>query len=287
MRRIERDITELGGLAATHQLLARGHHDRYLTWAVHAGVVIRVRQGWYCLPDLNETTVRAVRVGGLVACTSALAMRKVWVLDAAPLHVAVHARDARLRTSIDRTVRLADQPESDVVVHWSARRFRQSQLVQSVEEALVEVVSCQSAESAFASIESALEKRLISAARWASLARGCPGSRIEAIGPVARGAGSGVESIFQHRAAHLRLSIRRQVWIEGFARVDFLVGERLVVEIQSRSHHDPLADARRAARLSALGYRVLFLGYDVVIHDWPLAEAALVAAVVRGDHLAA
>ncbi|NQX26730.1 DUF559 domain-containing protein [Microbacteriaceae bacterium VKM Ac-2854] len=287
MRKIERDITELGGIAATFQLLNRGHHEKYLTWAVRAGVIVRVRQGWYCLPGLDELVQRAARVGGLVGCVSAARMRGIFVLDDPRLHVAVPTRDARLRTSTDRTLRLADFPEPDVVVHWTPMRARQSQLVQTVPQLLAHVVECQSPESAFATIESAMEKRLISEAQWSVIAEQSTAKRIAAIGPVARGAGSGIESLFQHRATHLGLKMRRQVWIADYARVDFLIGDCLVIEIQSRGHHDPLADARRAAELSALGYRVLFIGYDLVVHHWPKAEAALLAALDRGDHLAA
>ncbi len=44
-------------------------------------------------------------------------------------------------------------------------------------------------------------------------------------------------------------------------RVDLMIGERLIVEVDGREHHsDPVAferDRVRDARLSALGYRVL------------------------------
>ncbi|WP_227412128.1 MULTISPECIES: DUF559 domain-containing protein [unclassified Cryobacterium] len=52
-------------------------------------------------------------------------------------------------------------------------------------------------------------------------------------------------------------------------------------------HSDPYADRRRDAVLSALGYRVLRFMYSQVLYEWRSVEAAILAAMSRGDHLAA
>jgi very-short-patch-repair endonuclease len=71
--------------------------------------------------------------------------------------------------------------------------------------------------------------------------------------------------------------------------VDFVIGERLVIEVDGAEYHtDPVrfeADRRRDALLSARGYRVLRFSYRLVIDDWPTVETAVLAAVARGDHL--
>ena len=82
--------------------------------------------------------------------------------------------------------------------------------------------------------------------------------------------------------------MRIQVTLAPGLRVDLVIGERLVVEVDGREHHsDPSAferDRIRDARLTALGYRVLHFSYSQVMHNWPAVEAAILAAVGHGDH---
>ncbi len=82
-----------------------------------------------------------------------------------------------------------------------------------------------------------------------------------------------------------------QVQLDGVGRVDFLIGRRLIVEIDSRAHHDSPAayaeDRRRDREAVARGYVVLRLTYQDVVHDWPRAWENLRAIVRAGDHLAA
>ena len=81
--------------------------------------------------------------------------------------------------------------------------------------------------------------------------------------------------------------VQQQVPIEGVGRVDCLIGERLGIELDSMEHHgDPAEDRHRDALLSAMGYRVLRFLYEQVFFSWPEVEAAVFAAIDRGDHLA-
>jgi very-short-patch-repair endonuclease len=99
---------------------------------------------------------------------------------------------------------------------------------------------------------------------------------------------SGTESIARFWLARYHLPLRPQVWI-GEKRVDFLIGRRLVVEIDGAAYHiDPErfeADRTRDAELTALNYIVLRFSYNQVIYRWPEVEAAILAAVAHGDHL--
>ncbi|HEY8317974.1 MAG TPA: DUF559 domain-containing protein [Amnibacterium sp.] len=88
--------------------------------------------------------------------------------------------------------------------------------------------------------------------------------------------------------AKLGVLVQQQVAIEGVGFVDCLIGERLVIELDSIAHHsDPTADRHRDALLSALGYRVLRFMAKQVDESWPEVEEAVLAAISRGDHLAA
>lgn len=98
---------------------------------------------------------------------------------------------------------------------------------------------------------------------------------------------SGTETRLWQQLRH-HLPLRRQVPIPGVGRVDFLVGTRLVIEVDSREHHERTPDYERDrcrdARLSALGYRVVRFTYRQVFEHWPVVAAAIWAAVARGDH---
>ncbi|WP_185201318.1 endonuclease domain-containing protein [Glaciihabitans sp. INWT7] len=88
----------------------------------------------------------------------------------------------------------------------------------------------------------------------------------------------------------LGLVVRIQVALAPGIRVDMLIGDRLVVEVDGREYHsDPSAferDRVRDARLTALGYRVLHFSYSQVMYDWPAVEAAILTAMGRREHRA-
>jgi very-short-patch-repair endonuclease len=77
------------------------------------------------------------------------------------------------------------------------------------------------------------------------------------------------------------------VEIAGVGRVDFVIGDRLVVEVDSEQYHtDPAkyeGDRRRDAALSILGLRVLRFSYHQIMDEWSTVDRAVMAAVARGD----
>ncbi len=97
---------------------------------------------------------------------------------------------------------------------------------------------------------------------------------------------SGIEHLFWMRMRHL--AIRRQVVIPRIGRVDFVIGDALVVEVDGREYHIDEqrfeADRERDAALSAAGYRVLRFSYRQVMFGWPSVHEAVHAAILRGDH---
>ena len=81
----------------------------------------------------------------------------------------------------------------------------------------------------------------------------------------------------------LGIRVRQQVQI-GPDRVDVVIGDRLVIELDSREFHEREKDYARDARLGARGYRVLRFTYHQVMNDWPSVERAVLAARARSDH---
>ena len=71
-------ISALGGVASRRELIKRGLSGTQLTAGVRDGVVFRVRQGHYALPDAPRDAVVAVRIGGRVGCLSALRSYGLW-----------------------------------------------------------------------------------------------------------------------------------------------------------------------------------------------------------------
>lgn len=98
---------------------------------------------------------------------------------------------------------------------------------------------------------------------------------------------SGLETIVVPRLRWMRLSLRRQIWIAGH-RVDLLIGERLVLQIDGGHHVGAQRDADNAhdAALMLLGYHVIRVGYRQVIHQWEQVQDVLMRAVAQGLHLA-
>jgi very-short-patch-repair endonuclease len=272
-------IHSLGGLAATHELYALGETRRSLRSAVALGMIWRVRKGWYAAAGTHPDLVRAARVGGRLSCVSAGAWFGWWVPERTALHVAVTPQSSQLRSSTDSFRRLGDE---SVHVHWVDEPGR-SRLVVDQLEALRQIACCLPAEDAFAVWESAIVRSRVTASDLRSVRRVLPVRARLAVAGAGALSGSGTESAFAFRLRRLGIAFRQQVQI-GRHRVDFLIGRSLVIEIDSRAHHDRASDTRRDAELSAAGFRVLRFPYELVMHEWPVVLAALIGAMERGDH---
>ena len=100
-------------------------------------------------------------------------------------------------------------------------------------------------------------------------------------------ADSGLETVVPARLRWLRLPLRRQIWIQGH-RIDHLLGDRLVLQIDGSSHvgAQRQEDIRHDAALMLMGYHVIRVGYFQVIDDWPSVQDMLMTAIAQGLHLA-
>ena len=195
------------------------------------------------------------------------------------LHVAVDRDATQLRTSHDSRRRL-ELHDSRVRVHWRRASTATLALVSPVEAAITDYARCASREHVAAALDSALHLGLVSGHHPVAL-------RLRPLGVVGV-CESGTETIFWLRMLRHRLPIRRQVRFRGLGRVDFLIGERLIIEVDGQEFHDRESsfekDRKRDAVLSTLGYRVLRFSYWQVMGEWPLVVAAVMAAISRGDH---
>lgn len=280
-------LRDAGGLIKTAELHRAGFGRARISDLVAAGRLSRVRKGWYGSPDLPPDLRRAARIGGRTTCVSAAVQLGLWVPRTPDvLHVAVAPSACQLRRPSASFERVRP---GDARIHWSddATTYelqRGSRLLAPPGTMLRHVAACADLETLQIIAESALGSGLITRRGLEVLLDNVNAGARVALASASPLSGSGTESIFARRIRRLGVPLRQQVDI-GPDRVDFVVGDRLVVEVDSRTWHDPLKDARRDARLGALGYRVLRFRYEQVMSDWPSVQRAVLAAIRRGDHL--
>ncbi|MBB5633834.1 very-short-patch-repair endonuclease [Cryobacterium mesophilum] len=283
------EIRSCGGLAATHELLDRGYTQRTLGYATATGHIIRVRQGWYCLPDTDIALQEAVRVGGRLSCVSGAEHHSLWVRRTTKLHVDVIPTASRLRSRTDKRIRLATLDSPMTVVHWDDAHSPGTRFALSARECLRRMTACRPPEEVIAAVDSALRLGLISPQEWADDIRPLSPRLRRLLARVDARSESIIESITRFRLNYAGYEPHVQVKVPGVGRVDLVFGTRLVIELDGWEYHADRerfeADRRRDARLSARGYRVLRFSYRQVMDSWSEVRAAIVAAVARGDHL--
>ncbi len=258
-------VRRLGGTATRRQLVALGYRDRDLARAVATGLLHRARRGRYALPSSNTTDSAAARVGGVPTCASLLRQKGIWVgVQGAPPHVLVVPGDV---------------PTKGVVLHWSRRRPAGQE--DSVSGALRRLGRCAGRELTIASVDSALRLGLLSEhefMRLPKVLRDRADPRCE----------SGGETLVRLRLAARRIRFDVQVPIAGVGRVDFVVGDRLVIEVDGYAHHGSREafehDRDRDLALVAHGYLVIRVSQRQILEDWDRIERAILAIVRSRRH---
>lgn len=276
-----------GGVTNLTELRMDGVSDRARRLSLADGSLHRVRNGWFALPDAPTDTVRAVRVGGRLTCWSLLARHNLWMMPDDRLHVAVARNAARLRSPDSQSRLRVNDPS--VVVHW--QHFDWAPPVHashdSVPAAIGHLILCQPRASAIATIDSALNTKLITRADLRMVLGGLPSSHRAIDALVDARAQSGLETLARLRLSSRRLRVRIQVDIPHVGRVDTLIGDRVILELDSRSHHlGANYENDRTRDLNAIeqGYIVIRVSYRRVMHDWASIERVVLALVRRGEH---
>ena len=277
-----------GGIARTYELLRDGHTSHQLTAAVRRGEVVRVRQGHYACPELSEAETRAVRVGGRLAGLSAARHHGLWTPRDTSLEVSVAPDSRALRSPTDKSTRLSTLRNPGVTVHWTDRSAPGTRSTVGVLACLIDVAKTQPARVTFTVVESALHLRRVSPAAWRRAVRVLPQPLQVLLSAVSALSGSGGESLAKYEFIATGIHFAQQVSIDGVGRVDFVVGDRLVVEIDGAEFHTSREafeeDRRRDAGLRVAGYRVLRFSYAQVSERWHEVEGAIGAAIGEGDH---
>lgn len=268
----------LGRMARTSELRRRGVSRTELARAVRSGEVMRPRQGVYALPETPEAWVHAASHGGAIGCAEAAAAHGLWVLDLPPVQHVWMGDAGTPRSECD-----------DCVVHWDEGRVRVGKPA-PVPNALLQIATCCSEDAFFAALESALRQSLLSPAGLIWLRRHLPTSMRWLVSFARADADSGLESLIRLRLHRIGIRVSTQVPIHRVGEVDFVIGERLILEADGRENHarekERSKDLRRDAAAAAAGYTTLRFTYELIVDDWPLVEAAIRGALARGAHLA-
>ncbi|MGW8484427.1 type IV toxin-antitoxin system AbiEi family antitoxin domain-containing protein [Microbacterium sp. NPDC055903] len=266
-------LDRLGGIARGVTLQQYGLPRQHLAKAVRAGLILRLRPGLYASPDAVADTCTASLHGGALTCSQALRAHGIWVLST----------DEREHVWVGRRGRVHAHGGCRCVSHFFRGRVPIG--IVDVETALIHLYRCEGDEAFFASFESALHERRLSPGAVLRIRAALPSSArwlVDLAGPTSE---SGLESILRLRLHLIGLALTAQVLITGVGRVDFVIDGRLILEADGRLNHDGPSmrhkDLTRDAAASALGYETLHFDYAQIIHDWPVVQAAILAAVAR------
>ena len=267
-------LARAGGVAHSGDVRAAGFSDRDMAGAVASGRVRRVRRSWLVSTDCDPRRAAAASVSGRVTCVSGAALHGLWVPRHDDMHIAVRPNAARFESA-------------GVKIHWATgpSPVRRRAVDDPLINVLFHVARCLPRRDALAVWESALQRGVVDREVLRLVAwRSTRAREFASLATVL--SDSGLESVFIDGLRHMGLPVRQQVWIDGH-RVDVLVGDRLVIQLDGFAHHqasDRRRDIRADARLTLRGYAVLRFDYQQVFFDWDYVEATVLAAVAQGRH---
>lgn len=270
-------MCEAGGGVTTFSGLRRaGLSRRRIDAEVATGGLERVRRGVYIRPGTCADVRAAAAHGGVPACVTAARHLGLWVLAPADgVHVWLGSGGHRYRHTGCACVEHWDAENPDAAVAMVPRILRQ-------------ILTCCGIEDFFVALESAMHQRLITRAGIAWLRTVGTAAARDAIAFARSDAESGLESLFRWRLRDVGVRMRAQLTIVSVGRVDFLLGDRLIVELDGTENHDGSShrhrDLVRDAHAAAWGYVTLRFDYAMVVHDWETVRLAILGHLERGLH---
>ena len=282
---VARFIRENGGALSYRQFDAGGIPRTAVSAAVRAGAIERVRRGWFTTADAPLDVVRAVRVGGAVTAASAARLGGLWLLGDPLLHVRVPSSTGRLRSPDPSNMPL-DRSRHRVCVHYRSLPGI-SGARDPLTLALAEMLTCAEPTAAIVAMDSAVSLGLLSIADFATVRALALPSRRHLVDRVDPGSASGIETVVRLFLRTHGIRHRVQVRFSGVGRVDLLIGDRLILEIDGEQFHtgpEFEADRRRDLELVMRGYLVIRLSYRMVLNEWDAVSSGILQLVRRGEH---
>lgn len=264
-----------GGVVSAERLRAIGIDRIERERRVRRGALTPLRHGWFAAPGADPLVVSAVRAGGALACVSALERLGVW----RPRRDGAHVRFRR-------------QPERarGVVAHVLPRRLGVgvTRAIDPPATAIACALRCQQAGDAVAVLDSAVRLQVIHPDDLAEIGTALGPGAERLVARCHPSSESGTETLVRLMLTRLRIGFRAQVEIAGVGRTDFLVGDRLIIEVDGREHHaNPAAfaaDRRRDAQALELGYLVIRVTWQEAMSDLAPLQRRVRTIVAAREH---
>jgi very-short-patch-repair endonuclease len=267
-------VSGKGGVVRSSAARRAGYSERSIRRGLEDGLLVRPRGGWLALASADPELLAAARAGVILTCLTGAKKLGLWVLTADRPHVAAPAHSGAVSAR-------------GAHVHWARPLVPRppGTLIDAIENVLVLVASCRPFEEALAVWESALRLGKVERAALAQLP--LPSVARALLDAASSFSDSGLESFVVPRLRWLKLPIVPQAWIAGH-RVDFLIGDRLILQIDGGHHVGAQReeDIAHDAQLMLLGYHVIRVGYWQVIDRWHEVQDVIMRAVAQGLHLA-
>lgn len=249
------------GIVSRQALLADGMSRTQLELAQELGTHTRVSRSLFATTSAHSGLVAAIRAGGALSCLSALHLYGIWTVSVPSVH---HIRRAERRRR-DGKVPGAVECRSTL----SHRRVP----LDSLDAALMAVFLNHDDEDAIVAMDCVLHTRLRDRASLQMMLMSAPKRKQQLLGVATGLVESAVESLFRFRLWQVKVRVRPQVHIPGIGRVDFLIGTRLIVEIDGAAYHSGnrefRRDRKRDRRAAEMGYITLRFTAAEVLHAWP------------------
>jgi very-short-patch-repair endonuclease len=239
----------------------------------------------YCVPETSPALLESLSHRGLVACVTASREYGLWTLDlgeAEPVHTWVDANH--------RPVRFAQHPDEDepgcCIFHRDAAVDPADRGRVGIVHALCQMRRCRGVETFFAALESALRQGLIDDVQRVALRAALTSADRWLVDFARTDADSGLESILRLRLHRHGIALASQVRVPGVGIVDFVIGDCLILEADGATHggNNRHRDLVRDAVAMSLGFVTLRFDSAMILHDWAVVEAAILAAVARDVH---
>lgn len=264
---LESWIESRGGVAHRDDLITAG-------FARSLGVLARINRAWYAVPGAPPVLVEAARISGRVTCVTA----------AEHLGLPLLYRERRLHAHVSRGSNAIARPDRLLHRERPIAPTPQHALVAALPDVLAHVARCLPHEEALVVWEGAVKSgrvtvRQLQRIEWRRL----PARALAQV--VGDCSDSILETLVASRLRGLGIEFVQQARLLGHA-VDFLIGDRLVLQVDGYAHHSGAeqrhSDVEHDARLLLEGYQGLRVTYRHVVHEWDAFVAALQVALAQG-----
>lgn len=276
----------------TADLEAAGYGRTRRDALVRESAMLQLGRSWYGTWETPPDVAAALRCGARLTCLSALKHYGVWV----PIIRGRHEVALRGGGGGGGGARTSRQPPGDARLgrneqqHRYLRTWPDSGPLLPLRHALLDVVRCQDVETLAIVLESVAVQGLLPWDEVCDIVASLPVRVRRGLGIITATSQSGTETRVRRHLESRRVRVVAQANLLPDEHMDLQVGEVLVIECDSRTHHaDPKAyanDRRRDQQLMLRGYRVLRLTWEDVMLRWDETRLLLDAILAQELHRA-